>query len=109
MPVDITLDAYPHLNFSGKVTSISAVDKVDYQRMRPGLSARVVIRGENSPNRLIAPRAALDLSGKEAKARLATGKTVPVKLGTCNAQDCVVTGGLEEGQRLARIDEAING
>ena len=128
MPVTITLDAYPNLNFTGKVTTISAVaqesarqslrrafkvvvalDKVDYQRMRPGLSARVVIRGENSPGRLIASRTALDLSGKEPKARLATGKIVPVKLGPCNAQDCVVTSGLEEGQRLMRIDEASNG
>ena len=128
MPVTITLDAYPNLNFTGKVTTISAVaqesarqslrrafkvvvalDKVDYQRMRPGLSARVVIRGESSPGRLIASRAALDLSGKEPKARLGTGKIVPVKLGPCNAQDCVVMSGLEEGQRLMRIDEASNG
>ena len=128
MPVTITLDAYPNLNFTGKVTTISAVaqesarqslrrafkvvvalDKVDYQRMRPGLSARVVIRGESSPGRLIASRAALDLSGKEPKARLGTGKIVPVKLGPCNAQDCVVMSGLEEGQRLMRIDEATNG
>lgn len=124
MPVTVTLDGYPNLTFSGKVTTISAVaqesarqsmrrafkvyvvlDKVDQERMRPGLSARVVIRSSNTPNELIASRAALDLSGKEPRARLATGKSVPVKLGPCNAQECVIASGLEEGQRLARIGE----
>jgi hypothetical protein len=122
------MDGYPELNFTGKVASISAVaqesnrqslrrafkavvvlDKIDHARMRPGLSARVVIRREAAAARLIAPRAALDLSGTQPMARLATGKTVKVQLGSCNAQECVVAAGLEEGQRLARIDEASNG
>ena len=73
--------------------------------MRPGLSARVVIdRGKNK-NTLIAPRVALDLASGAPKARLSGGKFVPVRVGKCNAQECVVLSGLEEGQRLSRVDQ----
>jgi HlyD family secretion protein len=127
MPASVTLDGYPEKIFTGRVTSISAVaqesnrqslrrafkvivalDRIDSTLMRPSLSARVVIRREATPNRLIASRTALDLAGATPRARLASGRTVPIKVGPCNAQDCVVTQGLEEGQRLARIDEAEN-
>ena len=128
MPATVTLDGYPGSEFRGKVTAISAVaqesarqslrrafkvivtlDSIDAKRMRPGLSARVLIRREARPNSLIAPRVALDLRGKESFAALASGKRVKVGIGSCNAQDCVVTSGLEEGQQLARIDEVTSG
>jgi hypothetical protein len=32
-----------------------------------------------------------------------------VKLGTCNAQDCVVLGGLELGEKLAPVVEVSRG
>ena len=127
MSATVTLDGYPGLEFNGKVASISAVaqesarqslrrafkvivklDTIDAARMRPGLSARVLIHRENQPARLIAPRTALDLSAAEPVAALASGKRVKVRLGSCNAQECVVLGGLEEGQRLGRIDGASN-
>lgn len=127
MPVTITLDGYPELQFRGKVSSISAVaqesaraslrrhfevrvdlERLDLERMRPGLSARVVVhRGERSAV-LLAPRAALDLSGTSARARLANGTFRDVKLGACNAQECVVEG-LGEGTRLASIVEVTRG
>jgi HlyD family secretion protein len=128
MPATVTLDGYPGSEFKGKVTAISAVaqesarqslrrafkvivtlDSIDAKRMRPGLSARVLVRSETRPNSLIAPRLALDVSGKEAFAALASGKRVKVSLGSCNAQDCVVTSGLDAGQQLARIDEVTGG
>lgn len=128
MPATITLDGYPDLAFAGKVAAISAVaqesarqslrrafrvvlslDRVDAQRMRPSLSARVNIRRGTTANALIAPRAALEVSGNEAKAHLANGNIVPVRLGSCNAQECVVTAGLAEGQRLARWGANANG
>ena len=128
MPATVTLDGYPALNFEGKVASISAVaqesarqslrrafkvvvelDKIDAQRMRPGLSARVLIHRDSKPDSLIAPRAALDLSGREPMAWLATGKKVNVKLGACNAQECIVMSGLEEGTRLATAEGVSNG
>jgi len=128
MPVTVTLDGYPDLQFQGTISSISAVaqesrrqslrrhfevlvalDKLDPSRMRPGLSARVVVRRESTSAVLLAPRAALDLSGGKARARLADGALKEVKLGSCNAQDCVVLGGLEEGARLARVVEVKRG
>jgi multidrug resistance efflux pump len=128
MPVSVVLDGYPEETFNGKVTSISAVaqesnrqslrrafkvfvnlDRVDAQRMRPGLSARLVVRTQTIPNVLIAPRTALDLSSAKPRARLADGRSVEVKLGGCNAQECVVSSGLVEGQRLARADGDVNG
>lgn len=128
MPVTVTLDGYPDLQFTGRVSSISAVaqesrrmslrrhfevlvafDKLDLERMRPGLSARVTVRREARPSVLLAPRAAIDLSGKSASARLPGGDMKEVKLGPCNAQDCVVTSGLEEGTRLAPIVEVGGG
>lgn len=119
MPVVITLDGYPGVQYTGRISSISAVaqesrrqslrrsfdvfialDKLDPERMRPGLSARVVVRRESVPNTLLVPRAALDFSGKTPKAHLASGKDVEVKLGACNAQVCIVNGGLKEGEKL---------
>jgi multidrug efflux pump subunit AcrA (membrane-fusion protein) len=118
------LDGYPGVTFTGAVTSISAVaqesnrqslrrafkltvnlSRIDVKRMRPGLSARVVVRTQTVANALIAPRAALDLSAKSPRAHLEGGKSVNVTVGACNAQDCVVTDGLKEGQRL----ESVNG
>jgi HlyD family secretion protein len=126
MPATIVLDGYPDRKFTGKVVSISAVaqesarqslrrafkvivalDGIDAARMRPGLSARVTVRRDTRPNALIAPRSAIDFRATP-QARLATGQSVPVEVGPCNAQECVVTRGLEEGQRLARVGEDAN-
>jgi HlyD family secretion protein len=127
MPATVVLDAYPGFQFRGRVADISAVaqesakasmrrsfrvavklDDLDLARMRPGLSARVIIRRNDAANALLAPRAALDFSSAKPKARVASGKLVDVTLGACNAQDCIVTAGLNEGDRLApaRVVEA---
>jgi multidrug resistance efflux pump len=121
MPVTVTLDGYPDMKFAGRITAISAVaqesrrqslrryfevlvalDKLDPARMRPGLSARVVVRRETRPSALLAPRAALDLSGKTPRAKVGD-ELKDVKLGPCNALDCVVLSGLEEGARLIPV------
>lgn len=128
MPATVTLDGYPGSEFKGKVTAISAVaqesarqslrrafkvivnlDSIDAERMRPGLSARVLVHRESRPGALIAPRIALDVTGKEPMAALASGRKVKIRIDSCNAQECIVTSGLEEGQRLARFDEVANG
>ena len=128
MPVSVTLDGYPDLTFTGRIDSISAVaqesrrqslrrhfevlvalDKLDPTRMRPGLSARVVVRREAHASVLLAPRAAIDLSGKSPRVRLSGGEMKDVQLGSCNAQDCVVTSGLEEGARLGAVVEVKRG
>ena len=119
MPATVVLDAYPSLSFPAHVTSVSAVaqessrqslrrvfnaivalEKLDMKRMRPGLSARVIVHAIGNPDALLVPRAALDFSTAKPKAHLAGGIVVPVTLGPCNAQECIVTGGLKEGDRL---------
>ena len=127
MPVTVTLDGYPNMQFTGKIQSISAVaqesrrqslrrhfevlvalDRLDPERMRPGLSARVVVRREVQPSMLLAPRAAIDFTGTAPRVRLEGGAMKDVKVGACNAQDCVVAG-LDEGTRLAPIVEVKRG
>jgi multidrug resistance efflux pump len=127
MPVTVTLDGYPDLQFAGKVASISAVaqesrrqslrrhfevlvalDRLDQARMRPGLSARVVVLREARPSQLLASRAAIDFAGKAPRVRLEGGEMKDVKLGACNAQECVVSG-VEEGTRLAPVVEVTRG
>src|SRR5258708_35739058 len=92
MPVDIIHDAYSGLRSGGRVASISAVaqesaraslrrafnvvvklDAIDSARMRPGLSARVIVRRAARNNVLLASRTALDLNGKQPRAFLAGG------------------------------------
>ncbi|MGZ7039334.1 MAG: efflux RND transporter periplasmic adaptor subunit [Thermoanaerobaculia bacterium] len=124
MPAKVTLDGYPTMEFSGRITDISAVaqednrqslrrsfrvvvrlDQIDPARMRPGLSARVVIRRQAQRDALLVPRSALDLEGPSPRAHLAGGRFVKVKIGPCNAQECVVIDGLKQGQRLATENE----
>jgi HlyD family secretion protein len=124
MPALVTVDGYPSMHFEGRVASISPVaqersrnelrrafkvavklDRIDVTRMRPGLSARVEVRRERIANALLAPRGAIDFSKAGPRARLAGGRLVSVQLGSCNAQECVVRSGLEEGQVMASWTE----
>ncbi|MGZ5434185.1 MAG: HlyD family secretion protein, partial [Thermoanaerobaculia bacterium] len=117
MPVTVTLDGYPDLQFTGRIASISAVaqesrraslrrhfevlvalDRLDPSRMRPGLSARVVVRREARPSQLLAPRSAIDFASATPRVRLSGGEMKDVKLGACNAQECVVSG-VDEGTK----------
>lgn len=76
------------------------LDGVDPERMRPGMSVRVEVLARAEPGVLLAPRAALDLTGERPRARRADGWR-DVELGACAAQECVVTAGLAEGDPLA--------
>jgi HlyD family secretion protein len=128
MPVTVTMDGYPALQFSGKISSISAVaqesrrmslrrqfevlvqlDRLDLERMRPGLSTRIIVHRGTQNAALLAPRAALDFSNKSPRARLHDGSMKDVQLGACNAQECVVTNGLQEGDRLGAVVEVSRG
>ena len=107
----VILDAYPSMVFPGRVDSISAVaqenttnrqslrrafrvaiklGKLDPARMRPGLSARVIIRRGAVDDALLIPRAAVDSAAKKKD----------VRIGDCNDFDCVVLAGLREGESL---------
>jgi len=111
MPATVILDAYPSMTYSGRIDSISAVaqenttnrqslrrsfrvavklDRLDPARMRPGLSARVIVRRDAVDDALLVPRAALESLAKKKD----------VRIGECNDLDCVVLAGLKEGERL---------
>ncbi|HKR65510.1 MAG TPA: hypothetical protein VJZ00_17405, partial [Thermoanaerobaculia bacterium] len=127
MRASVTLDGYPNVVYTGRILAISAVaqeskrqslrrqfdvlvdlDRLDTQRMRPGLSARVVVRRESRAQTLLAPRAALDFSGKSPRVKLASGEMKDLKVGVCNAQECIVSG-IEEGEKLAPVVEVRHG
>jgi HlyD family secretion protein len=130
MPATVILDAYPDLRFPGRIADVSAVarenavaraslrrsfrvlvelQRIDFARMRPGLSARVIVRRDSQPAALLASRAGLDLRNAQARARLAGGRSVPVTLGACNAQECVVLSGLLEGDTLSPVRRSEDG
>jgi multidrug resistance efflux pump len=119
MEVLCTLDAYPGEAFHGRVEDVAAVaqeaprrpllrsfpvrirlDRTDPRRMRPGMSVRVEALCPEQRNALLAPRAGLDLGSNPPRARLAGGRTAALRLGACDARECVVEAGLKEGDRL---------
>lgn len=117
MPVTMTIDAFPDRSFQGTIREIAPVaqeigrgslrrgfrvvvpiDQIDPERMRPGLSVRLAVDRGSEKEALLVPRAALDPERKQV--RLANGREKAVEIGRCNAQECLVKGGLEEGARL---------
>jgi multidrug resistance efflux pump len=114
-----TLDSYPAESFDGEVIEISPVAKAegrdslrrhfrvvirlhgaDPEKMRPGMSVRAEVTPRPRDGVLLAPRAALDFGGETTRALLADGSAVEVTLGPCNARECAVEKGLNEGQEL---------
>ena len=84
------------------------LDEIDARRMRPGMSVRVEVLAARAAGVLLAPRAALALGAGEARARLPEGLRA-VRVGACNAQDCIVETGLAEGDRLLPLPAAEEG
>ncbi len=120
MAARCTLDAYPDVEYPGRVTAIGpvaqeaagsslrrafpvtiALDHGDPQRMVPGMSVKVVVDAGAERGVLLASRAALDLASRPPRARLAGGGWREVAVGPCNALECVITGGLTDGDLLA--------
>lgn len=125
MAGECVLDAYPLRAFPCRVVSVSPVAREsnrnsllrffqvrlelledDPEIMRPGMSVKASIVTEARDDALLAPRAALAVSGDPQRARLRNGGEVEVELGPCNARVCVVESGLEAGDRLARMPAA---
>jgi HlyD family secretion protein len=119
MRANCTLDIEPDRTFTGTVTEIAPVaqedgehsvrrafqvvvllDESDPDRMRPGMSVRAEILLPPVEDVLLIPRGALDWSRDSPQALLADGSEVDVELGACNAHECVILDGLQEGARL---------
>ena len=93
------------------------LEELDLARMRPGMSAKVVVSraldaAEDpraalaaSAGQLVVPRSSLDLENpSEPRLLLADGSWRAVDLGPCDPLRCVVEAGVEEGARLGWID-----
>ncbi|MEM8993885.1 MAG: efflux RND transporter periplasmic adaptor subunit [Acidobacteriota bacterium] len=119
--VTATLDAFPQWQIDGVVRSVDpiadeidsgstrrrfrvdiALDEVDTDRMRPGMSVKVDVRGALR-EALLAPRRALDFRGEVPRLQLAGGDAVEVALGECTHRHCEVTAGVEAGARLRAV------
>lgn len=118
-PAVCALDAYPDRPFLGTVVEVApvaqeaarnalcrffrvvvALTQTEPVLMRPGMSVKVEVAAERRDGVLLAPRAGLDLAGARSMARLVGGDRRVVRLGPCEALECVVEAGLVEGDRL---------
>ncbi len=122
MRVVATLDAFPEVSFAGTVREIDQIadqssprsprrffrtkidlDRVDVERMRPGMSVKVLIE-QRHEDVLLVPRESLDWSAQGPRAFKEGGIWASVSLGACDAMACVVESGLDESVALARVD-----
>jgi len=120
MKASVRLDSYPELAFPGVVRDITpvaqetsprslrrafrvrvALEQTDPDRMRPGMAAKVDIEVPGVADALVVPRAALDVRQDPPVAFLRGGDAVPVTVGRCNALECIVEEGLDDGAFLS--------
>jgi multidrug efflux pump subunit AcrA (membrane-fusion protein) len=123
MPVTATVDAFPELVLPGKIIEVDEIASqtnrdslkrvfrtrvrlqgLDLERMRPGMSVKVVVEDRRA-DVLLVPRAALGWSesgsGGAVVVGRADGSVDRVRIGPCNREDCVLEGDLAEGDRLS--------
>jgi multidrug resistance efflux pump len=122
--VEIVLDAFPEEVYGGIVREVDgiaqslqksvrrafrvkiAMESPDPERMRPGMSVKVVAKGEGPRDVLLVPRRALRWGPEGVRVRRAGGGEGAVKLGPCNPELCVALEGVEQGQRLLPAERA---
>jgi biotin carboxyl carrier protein len=118
-----TLDAYPRDALPCAVKDITPVartrnesslrrafgvvlglglDKIDADRMRPGMSVKVELHPKLERNAVIVPRGAVIAAAdkRPARVRMANGELRTIALGPCDAQGCAVTSGLAAGDAV---------
>lgn len=122
-PVELVMDAYPAKSVTGKIASVAPVaqemdrqglrrafrtiihlDEIDQSMMRPGYSVRVTVPTRVASGALIAPRSAVTHDEDGALLAMADGEMRRVTLGECNAQECTITKGVREGDRVRRAE-----
>lgn len=121
--VHIGLDAYPELDFGGRVESIAAVAQTSTfsgkartvvvlftingtdPKLMPDLSASVDIEVERQPNALVAPRDTVIKENGKSFVMVKSGSGYDrreVKLGAANDAEQVIASGVEKGAELLR-------
>jgi len=122
-PVDVGLDAYPDLHFTGTITQISPLgvpsslsNKVrtfivlvavngSHPKLMPDLTASLDVQIERLPNALVVPRDSIGSDGEQTFVNVERGGRFDrqnVTVGAVNTHEAVVTGGLAEGVVVAR-------
>ena len=122
-----TLDAFPDWSIPGTVREVDTIAdqtdtsstrqvfkvridlaEIDPERMRPGMSVKVEVQADedSATEQLLIPRAALRSQGNQHLAALRDGTLVPVELGSCNPNVCVLRDGLSEGALLSAKEPA---
>jgi HlyD family secretion protein len=120
--VTLRLDAHPDQEFTGRVKAIyrtvqraSAknplkvarldveIDRVDTQRMRPGMRVRGGIEIERVPKALVLPADCLAASAKGPVVFKASGKPVNVRVGRRSGTLVEILEGLVEGDLVLRL------
>jgi multidrug efflux pump subunit AcrA (membrane-fusion protein) len=110
-----TLDAYPREPIPCSVSELAPVartnsmeslrrvfsvtlqlERSDPEKMRPGMSVKVELRGPTTKHALVVPRGALVRVGAEARLRTDSGLR-EIKLAGCDAQRCAIDSGVTEG------------
>ena len=121
--VQVGLDAYPDLVFTGTVDQISPIGqqstlspkvrsfivlvlvKGAHPNLMPDLTASLDVQLERTPGVIVVPRDAVVMEGEHAYVRVQRGgrfERQDVTLGAMNTHQVVVTGGLQEGVTVAR-------
>jgi HlyD family secretion protein len=135
-PAVVILDSYPDTVIGARVRHIDPMAlqqseasssrtfwvtvelaELDLERMRPGMSVKVIVGrpetshagGASGPAPLVVPRSSLRLDDAEhPRLLLANGSWLEVELGPCDALRCVVESGVEEGTRLGWAGAAVS-
>jgi multidrug resistance efflux pump len=140
-PAVVILDPYPDTVIGGRIRHIDPMAlqweegsssrifwvtvelaELDLERMRPGMSVKVVVErsgdaagvgaaalgAQAKVDPLVVPRSSLDLSDvARPRVLLASGAWRDVVIGACDPLRCVVESGVEEGTRLGWVGAAV--
>jgi HlyD family secretion protein len=121
--VDISIDAFPGKSYSGAVKSMGklvrpkawdipnkildiqvALNQLDTQIMRPGMSVKVKVETSSLPDCLAVPLKAVRTTNEGSKVKVKTEqgwREQTVKLGDSNGVEVVIIDGLRAGDRIA--------
>ncbi len=124
--VDISVDAYPDMEYFGKIVHIAPMAKIGQnnirifdvkisianldKKLRPGMSANVTIKGKSRKNILTAPIRAIftDQDGNNVVYKLISDTTynqVIVKTGLNDLQKVEIIEGITKGDTLALVEK----